>query len=81
MKGEWVSDIRLQCEKYNIPFFFKQWGVYDQSGRRVGKKKAGRSFEGRTWNEIPRLPSASISERNGNYHSSSPLELSLTPCP
>jgi protein gp37 len=72
MKGEWVSEIRQQCEKYNIPFFFKQWGAYDQSGRRVGKKKAGRSLEGRIWNEIPMLPSASISERNRSHHSCSP---------
>ncbi len=46
MDPGWVVDIRDQCLKANIPFFFKQWG-----GRR--KKKTGRLLEGRTWNEMP----------------------------
>ena len=33
---EWVSDIRDQCLKARVPFFFKQWGG-------VQKKKTGRS--------------------------------------
>ena len=53
MKPEWVYDIREQCEKYRVPFFFKQWGTYDQFGKRVGKKKAGRKLDGRTWDAIP----------------------------
>jgi protein gp37 len=43
----WVVDIRDQCLSADIPFFFKQWGG-------VNKKKAGRSLEGRTWDEIPK---------------------------
>ncbi|MCU0288785.1 MAG: phage Gp37/Gp68 family protein [Acidobacteria bacterium] len=46
MKKEWVMDIRDQCIKAKIPFFFKQWGG-------MNKKKAGRSLEGRTWDEMP----------------------------
>jgi protein gp37 len=42
----WVTDIRDQCNKNNIPFFFKQWGG-------VNRKKAGRVLEGRTWEEMP----------------------------
>jgi len=42
----WVIDIRNQCIKAKIPFFFKQWGG-------VHKKKAGRILEGRTWNQMP----------------------------
>ena len=26
MKEEWVLEIKRQCAKYNVPFFFKQWG-------------------------------------------------------
>jgi protein gp37 len=43
---EWVIDIRRQCLKAKIPFFFKQWGG-------VNKKKAGRLLEGRIWDEMP----------------------------
>jgi len=53
MKPAWVYDIREQCERYYVPFFFKQWGVYDEGGRRVGKKRAGRNLDGRTWDAIP----------------------------
>jgi protein gp37 len=42
----WVTDIRDQCLKARVPFFFKQWGG-------TNKKKAGRMLEGRTWNEMP----------------------------
>ncbi len=53
VRPEWVFKIREQCEKHHVPFFFKQWGAYDPSGKRVGKKVAGRILEGRTWNEMP----------------------------
>jgi protein gp37 len=46
MKPEWVEDIRLQCEKRKVFFFFKQWG-----GR--NKKKEGRELNGRTYDEMP----------------------------
>ena len=46
MKKEWVTNIKQQCEKANVPFFFKQWGG-------VNKKKNGRILEGKTWNEMP----------------------------
>jgi len=43
---EWVTDIRDQCLRVKVPFFFKQWGG-------VQKKRAGRTLEGRTWDEMP----------------------------
>ena len=53
MKVEWVKAIQRDCERHEVPFFFKQWGAFDRFGRRVGKKHAGRSLEGRTWDEMP----------------------------
>jgi len=46
MREEWVLDIREQCVSAGVPFFFKQWGG-------VNKKRAGRTLEGRTWDEMP----------------------------
>ena len=43
---EWVTDIRDQCLRAKVPFFFKQWGG-------VQKKRAGRTLKGRTWDEMP----------------------------
>jgi protein gp37 len=43
---EWVMELRDQCLRANVPFFFKHWGG-------VQKKRAGRTLEGRTWAEMP----------------------------
>lgn len=51
VKREWVTDIRDQCIKAGVPFFFKQWGG-------VKKKKNGRLLDGRTWDEIPDIADA-----------------------
>ncbi len=45
----WVTDIRDQCVRAGVGFFFKQWGG-------VNKKRTGRTLEGRTWDEMPKLP-------------------------
>jgi protein gp37 len=49
MAPSWVVDIRQQCEKASIPFFFKQWGGFN-------KKRAGRLLENRTWDAMPAVP-------------------------
>lgn len=46
MEIEWILEIKNQCQKANVPFFFKQWGGKN-------KKKNGRLLEGRTWDELP----------------------------
>jgi protein gp37 len=43
---EWIRKIRDRCIKYEVPFFFKQWGGFN-------KKKNGRVLDGRTWDELP----------------------------
>lgn len=48
MKEEWVLEIKEQCEAFDVPFFFKQWGG-------VWKKKTGRTLQGRTWDEMPKV--------------------------
>lgn len=101
MHPDWVREIRDRCQKAGVPFFFKQWGgwqegsapnrngawllgeivLYDGSRwpwygiekaldnadidpgafqrmrptvmARVGKHKAGRELDGRTWDEYP----------------------------
>jgi protein gp37 len=46
MKESWVLDIRRQCRKASVAFFFKQWGG-------PFKKRAGRLLQGRTWDDFP----------------------------
>jgi len=51
MQPEWVTGIRDICLKSSVPFFFKQWGG-------VNKKKAGRSLDGKTYNQKPKVLTA-----------------------
>ena len=53
MHLDWARGVRDQCVDADVPFFFKQWGAYDQSGIRKGKKAAGRLLEGKVWNGFP----------------------------
>jgi protein gp37 len=48
IQPEWVRQIRDQCTRKGVPFFFKQWG-----GR--FPKANGRLLDGRAWNEMPAL--------------------------
>lgn len=50
----WVTDIRDQCLRAGVAFFFKQWGG-------VNKKKSGRELEGRTWDDMPEAQSRTTS--------------------
>jgi protein gp37 len=46
VEAQWVIDIRNQCIKARVAFFFKQWG-----GRTP--KAGGRLLEGKEWNQFP----------------------------
>jgi protein gp37 len=52
----WVIDIRNQCVKAKVAFFFKQWG-----GR--SSKAGGRLLEGQEWNQFPMRPMSLSQER------------------
>lgn len=46
MEADWVRQIRDQCERNGVAFFFKQWGG-------VRKDLTGRELDGRTYDEMP----------------------------
>jgi protein gp37 len=49
IQPSWVRRIRTQCSAAKVPFFFKQWGG-------VRKSEAGRTLDGRTYDEFPFVP-------------------------
>jgi len=51
MESRWVFEIRDRCVRYQVPFFFKQWGG-------THKRKAGRELDGRLWSEMPAIHEA-----------------------
>lgn len=59
---EWVRSIRDQCKDAGVPFFFKQWGEYMpvvkygetiESPKKVGKKAAGSTLDGKKYKQYP----------------------------
>ncbi|MCA3271342.1 MAG: phage Gp37/Gp68 family protein [Roseomonas sp.] len=48
MDIDWARDIRDQCARPGVAFFFKQWGG-------IRPKSGGRALDGREWNELPNI--------------------------
>ena len=46
MDAEWVRELRDDCERAGVAFFFKQWGGHRPKSR-------GRMLDGRQWDELP----------------------------
>ncbi|MGH1471517.1 MAG: phage Gp37/Gp68 family protein [Cellvibrionaceae bacterium] len=53
MKAEWAVNIRNQCIRADVDFFFKQWGAWGVDGIKRSKKENGRKLEGQIWDMIP----------------------------
>jgi protein gp37 len=58
MAADWVRDIRAQCQRAKVAFFFKQWGG-------VRKAQAGRELDRRTYDEFPNVARASTPASSG----------------
>lgn len=48
MAPHWVTEIRDQCTKSQVAFFFKQWGGFSS-------KASGRLLDGKEWNQFPKI--------------------------
>jgi protein gp37 len=46
MEEAWVLDVREQCLRAGVPFFFKQWGG-------INSKAKGRLLQGQVWSQWP----------------------------
>lgn len=60
IKEEWIDQIHEQCIRYSTAFFFKQWGSWGKDNQKRSKKANGREYRGRTWDEMPKVVSASL---------------------
>jgi protein gp37 len=54
---DWARGLRDQCVAQGTAFFWKQWGG-------PTSKSAGRTLDGRTWDEFPRLPDGKLQITN-----------------
>lgn len=54
MMPDWPRDLRDRCAAANVPFFFKQWGNWDEHGVwHQSKKDAGHLLDGKEHFEMP----------------------------
>ena len=67
MNREWVISIRDQCANAGVPFFFKQWGGFR-------KKLAGRTLDGRIYNEFPQRLQNPVSAADEHLRWSAEIE-------
>lgn len=55
----WYRSLRDQCVEASVPFFFKQWGRFQQQGPQVLKlrgKNPDNALDDRRWEQIPQEP-------------------------
>jgi three-Cys-motif partner protein len=55
---EWLRELRDQCRRDGVPFFFKQWGG-------LRPQSNGRLLDGHEWNEMPRVVGLANGNSNG----------------
>ncbi len=55
VEAEWIREIRKQCKKQHVAFFFKQWGG-------IRPKSGGRILDGKEWNEYPKMKTKQITD-------------------
>lgn len=60
MQAAWARRLRDQCDAASVPFFFKQWGEYNEDGKRVGRNKDTKQIGGIYYRQFPE--SATLSQ-------------------
>lgn len=55
MAKEWVLNIKQQCEKNDVAFFFKQWGTWGADKVKRNKKLNGKELDGKIWQQFPKI--------------------------
>ncbi len=51
--ADWFRSLRDQASAAGIAVNFKQFGEFTPDGVKLGKKKTGRTLDGRLWDELP----------------------------
>ena len=55
MDKEWVINIKQQCEKQDVAFFFKHWGTRGADKVKRNKKLNGKELDGMVWQQFPEV--------------------------
>ncbi len=60
IQEEWIDEIYEECREVGTAFFFKQWGTWGADNKKRSKKANGRSYRGKTWDEMPDAVAATL---------------------
>lgn len=52
---EWVFRLKSDCDKADVPFFFKQWGTWGEDGVKRNVKENGCLIDGREYKAWPKI--------------------------
>ena len=55
MAKEWVLNIKQQCEKNDVAFFFLHWGSWGADKVKRNKKLNGKELDGKIWQQFPEI--------------------------
>ena len=55
MKPSWAENVREQCDRAGVAYFFKQWGSWGSDGVKRAKHANGRKLNGQTYDEYPAI--------------------------
>lgn len=55
MEKSWVLNIKKQCKKEDVAFFFKQWGTWGADKVKRNKKLNGKILDGKVWQQYPEI--------------------------
>jgi len=58
MRKEWVDNVKRQCDRAEVAFFFKQWGAWGADGQKRSKKANGRIYRGKIYDSMPEVDAA-----------------------
>ena len=53
MQKSWATDIRDDCEKAKVPYFFKQWGDFNELGKKEREKSDAVTLDGVVHDAFP----------------------------
>lgn len=53
MKKNWALNIKNLCKKYDVAFYFKQWGTWGEDMKKRSKKDNGHLLDNEIYREMP----------------------------
>ncbi|WP_169784130.1 phage Gp37/Gp68 family protein [Campylobacter curvus] len=64
MKKQWALNLKSECDRQGVAFYFKQWGAWGEDGIKRDKKANGTVLDGKIYKNYPKFSSQQAKERS-----------------